>query len=105
MPLTPLPSPVTPSLLPSNQNSSTTLSTSMTSPGKRGSSSETLGRNSNTARTTDPASITHPLEKGTGEDEEEEKEEEEGEEERETAREKEGKERGLDREGERKRRM
>lgn len=53
--------PVTPSLLPSNQNSSMTLSTSMTSPVKRGNSSETLGRNSNTVRTTDPASITHYL--------------------------------------------
>lgn len=53
--------PVMPSLLPSNQNSSTTLSTSMTSPVKSGSSSETLGRNSKTARTTDPASITHNL--------------------------------------------
>lgn len=57
--------PVTPSLLPSNQNSSMTLSTSMTSPVKRGNSSETLGRNSNTVRTTDPASITHYLQSKT----------------------------------------
>lgn len=33
----------------------------MTSPVKRGNSSETLGRNSNTVRTTEPASITHYL--------------------------------------------
>lgn len=60
--------PVTPSLFPSNQNSSMTLSTSMTSPVKRGSSSETLGRNSNTVRTTEPASITHYLRSTTDKD-------------------------------------
>lgn len=49
--------PVTPSFLPRSQNSSTTASTSMTSPTKRGSSSETLGQKSKTARTTEPASI------------------------------------------------
>lgn len=58
--------PVTPSLLPSNQNSSRTLSTSMTSPVKSGNSSETLGRNSNTARTTDPASISQNLQSVQG---------------------------------------
>lgn len=53
--------PVTPSFLPRSQNSSTTDRTSMTSPTKRGNSSETLGQKSKTARTTEPASIVQGL--------------------------------------------
>lgn len=49
--------PVTSSFFPRSQNSSTTANTSMISPTKSGSSSDTLGQKSKMARTTEPASM------------------------------------------------